>query len=511
MLTVSRIAVAIVLATAILHPSTSAQTQPVSHAADSPAPQPNKKQTATPVKLGPFNVSGSWRVRMEAPDWFDAPGFNDDYAYVQSIFRLSFGLQRKTWDFNFELSQPSVLGLPDDAVAPGAPGQLGLGANYFAANDNQRYAAWVYPSKLYLRFKNFGGDAQNQLTIGRFEFVEGMEPGTTDKTLTALKAMRIAHRLIGPFTFAVHGRSQDGATLSLMAPGNSNLTFAAARPTRGVFQMDGLGELDISWEYGAYTKPFTFKNGAAEFRLFGLGYQDYRAVAKTDNRPALVRSGIDRFENINIGSYGADFLHVLNTKSAGKWDLLLWGVAQTGEWGVQDHRAGAGAAELGWQPPITSLKPWLRVGYFIGSGDGDPNDNEHNTFFQVLPTPRWYARYPFYNLQNSQDASATLILRPGTKWNIRSEYHNLSLASRNDLWYQGGGAFQPHTFGYIGRPSNGNKGFANVWDISADYQLNSKLVIGFYFANVWGHSVIRSIYPTGDTSRFGFTEVTYKF
>jgi hypothetical protein len=31
-----------------------------------------------------------------------------------------------------------------------------------------------------------------------------------------------------------------------------------------------------------------------------------------------------------------------------------------------------------------------------GSGDRNPNDNRHETFLQVPPTPRNYARYPFF-------------------------------------------------------------------------------------------------------------------
>ncbi len=448
---------------------------------------------------------------METYDWFEAPPLNNDYAFVHSILRLNFGLQRQSWEANLELAQPTVLGVPNDAIAPGAQGALGLGANYFGANGASRNAAYIFPSKLYLRFKGFGGEKENRFTIGRFEFIEGMEPGTKDKTLTALKTMRIAHRLIGNFAFSVTGRSEDGVHLSLSTRGGSNFTFAAARPTRGVFQVDGLGELDVAWEYGAFTKPFTFQNGAGELRVFGLGYQDARAVTKTDNRPLSLRSGADRFENINIGSFGAHYLHVVNTKSVGKWDFLLWGVGQSGQWGVQSHRACAGALELGWQPDSSRLRPWLRLGYNFGSGDGNASDNQHNTFFQVLPTPRWYARYPLYDMQNMQDASATVILRPGSKWNIRSEFHNLALASRKDLWYQGGGAFQPRTFGYTGRTANGHRGFGNLWDASVDYQLTSSLTVGAYFANVWGQSVVRSIYPSGDVSRFGYTEFTYKF
>lgn len=69
-----------------------------------------------------------------------------------------------------------------------------------------------------------------------------------------------------------------------------------------------------------------------------------------------------------------------------KWD---W---QIGDWGGLTHSAGAGAVEAGYQPKW-KLKPWFRLGYFRSSGDGNPTDGDHNTFFQVLPTLRIYAEF----------------------------------------------------------------------------------------------------------------------
>ncbi len=464
--------------------------------------------TPKPLKWGSLNVSGSWRVRMEAWDWFDATA-EDTYGFAHSIFRLGVGQQRKAWDWQVELTVPALIGAPSNAIAPAPQGQLGLGASYYAANGNQTTAINAFLGKAFIRFKGFGAES-NRLTLGRFEFVEGTETTPKDKTLAALKTMRLAHRLIGNFAFSMTGRANDGANLSLRA-GSGNLTLVAARATRGVFQADGWGDLDAGYLYGAYTLPLTTTNSAGELRLFGIGYQDARAVVKTDSRPLPVRQGADKFENINIGTFGTHYAHVFNTKSAGKWDVLFWGAAQTGSWGLQDHRAGAAAVELGWQPEAKTLKPWIRLGYFVGSGDGDPSDNQHNTFFQMLPTPRWYARYPFYNFQNNQDISAMLILRPHAKVNIRSEVHALSLTSRRDLWYQGGGAFQRNTFGYVGRPGGGNRGLGDLWDVSLDYQLTPAVGMTFYFANVWGKGVMTSVYPAGQNSRFGYSEFTYRF
>src|SRR6266545_5597689 len=100
------------------------------------------------------------------------------------------------------------------------------------------------------------------------------------------------------------------------------------------------------------------------------------------------------------------------------------------------HRSGAFAAETGWQPPVLrAVRPWLRGGYNYGSGDGNPNDATHGTFFQVLPTPRVYARFPFFNMMNNRDTFGELVLRPSKALTIRSSVHALALASRTDLWY----------------------------------------------------------------------------
>jgi hypothetical protein len=266
----------------------------------------------------------------------------------------------------------------------------------------------------------------------------------------------------------------------------------------------------VAWQYGAVTIPTGSGKSSGELRVFGIGYQDVRALAKTDNRAAAVRSGADRFSDINIGNIGVHYLHQVDTGSSGTFDFLLWGVGQFGQWGVQSHRAGALAAEAGWQPKA-AWKPWLRVAYNYGSGDGNPNDSHHNSFFQILPTPRIYARFPFYNMENSNDASVVVLLRPTAKVTMRSDVRSLWLSSRRDLWYSGGGAFQPRTFGYTGRPSSGLRGLANVWDISADYRATPHWGLGFYYGHAWGKGVLHSIYPKQPNGDFGYTELLYRF
>ena len=98
-----------------------------------------------------------------------------------------------------------------------------------------------------------------------------------------------------------------------------------------------------------------------------------------------------------MGTYGGDIIASIPTRG-GQFDLLAWGVLQNGQWGSLDQNSKAGALEGGYQYAALKTSPWVRGDYFYGSGDNNPGDNRHETFFQVLPTPWIYAHFPFYNL-----------------------------------------------------------------------------------------------------------------
>jgi hypothetical protein len=252
------------------------------------------------------------------------------------------------------------------------------------------------------------------------------------------------------------------------------------------------------------------KQNAGVLRVFAMGYVDHRTrVLKTDNRPQAIRA--TDLGRIEIATYGLDYAHVYNAQKAGKFDFLLWGVVQNGSWGNQSQHAGAFVGEAGWQLPLRVLQPWISAGYSFGSGDSDPSNSRHSTFFQLLPTPRPYARFPFYNMMNNEDLYGTLNVRPTSKLALRGELHTLRLASASDLWYLGGGAFQPKTFGYTGRPSNGNRGLGNVVDFSADYQITRSFATTLYYGRAWGKGVIASIYPKDANGQFAYLETNIHF
>ena len=118
---------------------------------------------------------------------------------------------------------------------------------------------------------------------------------------------------------------------------------------------------------------------------------------------------------------------------------------------------------------------------------------------------------PFYDIVNNEDRYATLTLRPHAKLSIVSEIHALRLTSRGDLWYSGGGVFQPWTFGYAGRASSGARGLATLADIGAILTLHKQFSIEGYYGYANGKSVMRSIYPDGKNGAFGFLEANFTF
>ena len=461
------------------------------------------------IKLGNVVFSGSLRARLYAWDWFEPASGDNRYAYSGNTLRAGFSQSHDGWNWNAEFEMPLLLGLPSNAIGTGPQqGALGFGGNDFVANGASRNAAMVFPKQLYVRFNSLAGSKAHKLLVGRFEFLDGSEVVPKNATHAALRRDRVNARLLGNFGFTDVGRSMDGVLYSYARKADT-FAFTAAVPTRGVFQVDGWGWNRIAFGYGSYTHESIRGRHAADSRVFAIEYEDWRHVAKSDNRPAAVRQ-VD-LGNIRIDTFGGHTLHTFEMGSTTA-DFLLWGAAQTGRWGVQRHRAGAVDIEGGVQPGILKgLKPWLRGGYYWGSGDGDPKDATHGTFFQVLPTPRPFARFPFFNMMNNEDAFGILILRPHAKLTVSTEFHSLRLSNTADLWYVGGGAFQPWTFGFTGRAAAGRKSLANLYDMSADYRVNSRFTLSAYLGYAQGLAAASAIYPNGKDSRLGYLEAFIRF
>jgi len=343
---------------------------------------------------------------------------------------------------------------------------------------------------------------------GRFDYKDAMEVTYDNPKIMWLKKVRLAERLIGPFGWSAFTRSFDGGQVSLDKD-LFNITAMVSHPTEGGFENDHRTISKITLVATTLTLKHDKIIPNTENRLFYYFYGDDRSTPKVDN--TLPASQVNQGK-IEIHTMGFHLLNAVNF-GPGVADFLLWGTGQFGKWGGLTHKAWAWTAEMGYQFTSLPAKPWLRIGYFISSGDSNPTDSDHETFFQILPTARKYALFPFYNLMNNEDLFIQMIVKPIRKMVVRTDFHFLQLNERDDRWYMGAGATRRrgNIFGYIGRPSLGSTDLAKVLDISVNYDLNKHINLNAYYGHAWGDDVVENIYTKDDDADFFYFELALKF
>jgi hypothetical protein len=453
-----------------------------------------------------LTIIASERLRGEVVDWFrPRPGAADPdahrYGFIASQLRAGLSVTLPHAQLTLVAQDTRLGNLPDDASRPPPVGNLGPGAIYFA-NTKRSTQGEPFLKLGFLTLRRAGLTA----TLGRFEYRDGLETVPGDPTLAAVKRTRIAERLVGPFEFTHVTRSFDGARLAWDRPA-WNVTVLGTRPTQGGFEVSANRELDLTLAGAAVTVKRLPSLPPADVRLFYLYYRDGRdAVLKIDNRPLSVRTA-DRAP-IAVHTVGEHVLTVLDL-GPGRLDLLGWVALQMGDWGADDHEAWAYAVESGYQLPALPAAPWLRIGWTRSSGDRHPVDGHHRTFFQLLPTARTYAQLPFYNLMNTGDAFAQLLLAPHRDVSVRLDYHRLTLTDVHDLWYSGGGSTNDTTFGYAGAPTGGHHDLAHVVDLSATVRVQSHFAVSTYYGHAFGGAVVHATFA-GRSANYGFVEFTYR-
>jgi len=452
-------------------------------------------------------LSGEVTARNTFENWFDpsATTADNSYDYFFTRSRLSLALRNPYIGAFVQAQDVHMWNLPEKSIAPAPQGALGIGATYYShARSNSDHSliirqAYVDFPRLFLN----GLSAR----IGRFDYADGREVTYKNNAkVTWLKNTRLSDRMIGAFDWSAYNRSFDGAQVAYDRKA-FNLYTSVTHPTQGGFENNAqktissidLGNITATIKYGEWLKN-------TEVRAFYYYYNDHR------NMPVLLGQSGLKEGNIRINTFGTHWLHVENTKP-GVVDMLFWGALQDGEWGAVDHTAWAAAIEGGFQFTGVPGKPWIRGGYFVSSGDSDPTDGKHGTFYQMLPTARKYALFPLYNLMNNRDLFIQAIVKPKEALTIRADLHSVSLQNKNDLWYMGAGPTQGSgtIFGYVGRPGNNHTGLATVLDISPGYTFNKYLSASLYYGHAFGRDVLKSIYKDSAAGDHFYVEFKAQF
>jgi hypothetical protein len=474
-----------------------------------------------------LTLSASDRVRGEFVSWFNPAGPNSNNNYNFFANRLRFGgtLSFPTVELIVEAQDTEMVNLPGpDSINSGAGtsglGPLGPGAVYFA-NTMTRDQGELFLHLGYATVRNFGlpGVAAR---VGRFGYNHGLEKPAKDPSLLWLQRARISQRLIGNFDYTNVGRSFDGVQ-AIYDRGPLNMTLMASHPTAGGFNVNAnheIGSVDLVSGTASLVEPEGLQPTSAQF--FYIYYRDGRDLLATDNRPKtppagqtcstgnngkLIRSC--DLNNITISTFGTNAIHLIAI-GPGKMDLVGWTAGQFGDWQSLHHTGWAYDMEIGYQLPEVALKPWLRYGFYRGSGDKNNADSTHQTFFQVLPTARSYALLPFYNMMNDQDMFLQGIVRPVQGLSAAVSGHWLRATESRDLWYSGGGATSSTNFGYAGISAQGRHELGYLTDLELTYTFDKHLSFYTYYGRALGQGIVSSNFA-GNNADYAYVETTVSF
>ena len=396
-----------------------------------------------------------------------------------------------------------MAGLPAAAIGPGP---LGLGAVY------RGHGGSAHPGSLYIRYLytnlKVPGSSGLSFRLGRSGYSAGGETRSDQPKIESVKAMRVTEKLIGEFGWSLFQRSYDGVRAD-WDHGFGQLTIGAFQPTQGGFE-EAAG-VSIK-EIRVYTGAWTLRNDTAvprnEVQLFFYDYDDTRPIRadRPDNSGLSTSRMNTRVRNFGFQAVGA------YPMGDGEVDSLFWYSYQTGNWFDEDQRAQAVAAEVGYQWNGAG-QLWLRGGYLRGTGDSNPVDHTHGTFFQMLSTTRKYSLSAAYNLMNNTDMFVQAIIRPSPAWTIRADYHAIGLSNANDRWYFGAGATQAqgNISGYGTRPSHGQQDFGKVFEVQATRTMSTHWSVTGYYGHIFGDGVIRGSFPGSSHFNFAFIENVLSF
>ena len=301
-------------------------------------------------------------------------------------------------------------------------------------------------------------------------------------------------------------RGYDGVRLDYSRP-RWHASAVAFHPTQGGFEDAAGGQIEnIDVLAGTLKPDLAVPNTDTQF--FYYRYNDRRDVrARVDN------SGLPTAERVDIAinTFGVTAAGAYPT-DMGTIDALLWVVSQRGTWYGQTHRAYAIAAETGHRWNNVAWRPWIRVGAFRSSGDRNPTDDRHDTFFQILPAVRKYSLTTSYNLMNSTDIFIQAMFAPRPTLDLRVDLHQVGLAEAADRWYLGAGATQERGsfFGYGARTSNGSTSLGTVVQGSAGYRLTPRWSVNGFLGVITGGGVVLGSFD-GDTLTYGYLENVLSF
>lgn len=340
-----------------------------------------------------WTLSAEARFRPEYRNEFDLESDEDDDQRL-GLMRLRLGVEF-AWR-----QQVSVFAQIQDARAAGE--EASTASNERNLDLHQGYADFAPPGGVDLSFR-----------IGRQEWIYGEE------------------RMIGAFGWDNIGRSFDGFR---------------ARWVRSHWTVDGLAARISSRSTPVTTPPIappeTGSAATTGSDLFGV--YAHRAPRAGDEIDLYWLEFADHASSAGevtatSGTTRVDALGVRVKETAGRFDVVFEGVAETGEAGGDDLSAIAAGIQAGWTWG-DELKTRLFAGYDFATGDEDSTDGEREEFFNFFPTNHPHYGYAdFFGWRNIRSPLLGVSLKRGRHFCL-VKGHVFDLEEEAGPWKSAGGA-----------------------------------------------------------------------
>jgi hypothetical protein len=448
---------------------------------------------------GDHKVSLSLSSRFRVEVWDARAMDTDTFTAVRSRVGLKYSHKENFVAFA-QFQDARINGMDSDTS--------GAGSLYRGAAGSKSSTSSQRIRQLWVQFKPT--DALT-LRAGRQDIKLGTEVMYPEGNWKYLKIRRGSQRLGGTVGWTHGERTNDGVSAAYDF-GTNHLYLFAARPTTGVFDIDSSysSQDNIIWGGGSWTLRRGTVERNTEVRLFGVYYEDERdakdgGFGGLDNQ--TLRIWTTGFSSIGVYPCGE-----------GNADLTLWAAYQWGDWPAVgsnlDHAAWAALAEAGYQWTQVRMKPWLRGGVNIASGDGSSMDNDHESFFNVLPTNHLYYGYSDqFALGNLINYFAQLKLKPSPKTGAEIFLHHFTKLTSDDGRHFGTGAFSKSPlgfgFGYGLDTTTSHRGMGTAVDLVVSYQLHAQVSLLAGYSYMWGHAHWNGV--ADDDTRFGFFQISAKY
>lgn len=305
-------------------------------------------------------------------------------------------------------------------------------------------------------------------------------------------------RLISPLDWANTRRTFDGAKL-FYASKEWNLDGFWTRPvpfSQHVNQDTNFDENDSSQEFvGLYSSYKGQPNQVYDF--YFLRFAEYQG-------PGTYFAPVD-YDPMLFGMRGngkdADYF----SNGAFYWDYE--GGYQFGDWGALNQSAGFATVGLGRDWAKRKYKPKVMLYYDYASGDQDPTDGTHGTFFQYFPLGHKY--FGFADLvarQNIHDLNGQLFLSLNKKTTLLFWHHIFWLDSARDALYNAAGT--PTLFDPSGAAGTH---VGQELDMTVQYNINPYSDLLFGYSHFWAGDFVETLRPVGNDIDFTYVQYSIRF